>query len=75
MKLQILVKANSRQPKVEKLGENMLRVFVKAPAKEGRANREVVALLAEYFSRPKSDISIFMGAKSRQKWVKVGESS
>jgi uncharacterized protein (TIGR00251 family) len=42
---------------------------VRAPADEGKANRELINLLAAFFSIPKSRISIMTGATSSIKRV------
>lgn len=46
-------------------------VDIKAPAKEGKANFELIKFLAEVFSVPKSYIYIKVGQKSRLKLVKI----
>lgn len=59
----------SRAAKVEKLQEGEYRVHVVAPAEKGRANKEVVAVLADYFGLPASRVRIVRGEKSRVKQV------
>ena len=46
-----------------------LRVRVSAPPTEGRANDEVVALLATTFGMPRSAVRITAGASNRRKRV------
>ena len=48
-----------------------LKVKVKAPPEGGRANREIISLLAETFDVPRSAISVKSGASSRRKQVRV----
>lgn len=70
MKISVRVKPNTKEEKVEKVGE-VFTVYVKEPAKEGRANRAVIELLSEYFKIPKSQIVILTGIKSKQKIIEV----
>ena len=44
MKIQVVVKPNSRAPCVERLPTGEYRVAVNAPAAEGKANAAVVAI-------------------------------
>ena len=72
MKISVRVKLNMKEEKVEKMGD-AFTVYVKEPAKEGRANRAVIELLSEYFKVPKSHIVILSGMKSKQKIIGVKE--
>jgi len=69
MRISITVKANAKENKI-----NLPKVFVKEPAKEGRANEAVIKLLAEYFDIPKSRIKIASGLKSKKKIVEIDSS-
>ena len=73
MEISVKVKPNSKQRRVEKIGEKEFVLWIREPAKEGKANEAAVALLSEYFGVPKSAISITRGHKSRNKYVRVGE--
>lgn len=48
-----------------------LKVHVNAPAIEGKANKTMIKILAEFFNVKKSDIRIIRGEKSREKVIKV----
>lgn len=72
MKIQVKVIPNSRKPQVKE-SEGVLRVKVDAPAKEGKANKRLIELLAKYFSKPKSSIKIVKGLTSRNKVIEVEE--
>ncbi len=71
MRIQVKVIPNSKEAKVEKEGEGVLRVRVDAPTKEGKANKRLIELLAEYFSKPKSSVRIVKGLSSRNKVVEI----
>jgi len=65
--LQVKVHPRSRRRGVEKIGEREYRVRVLSPPSGGRANREVVALIAEHFGIPSSRVKVIRGQRSRQK--------
>lgn len=46
-----------------------LKLKVKKPADKGLANEAVIELLSEFFSIPKSNITLVKGAQSRHKTV------
>jgi hypothetical protein len=71
MKVSVKVKANAKENKVEETGRNQFSVWVKAPAKEGKANKEVIEVLAEHFKVPKSCVTIVTGLKSNRKIVSI----
>lgn len=52
-------------------GPPVLRVKLRVPPVEGRANREVVAFLAEYLGLPKSGVTLIHGEKSRSKVIEI----
>lgn len=47
------------------------KVYVNAPAVDGKANKALIALLAEYFQVRKSRIEITKGLKSRHKTINI----
>ena len=49
--------------------EGMLAVALRSPPIEGRANEELIELLADTFSIPKSHITILRGETSRKKLI------
>lgn len=71
MKISVKVKPNSKAEKIEKAGEGGFILYVKAPAKEGRANQTAIKLLSEYFDIPKSKITILKGQASKNKIVEL----
>ena len=68
--LHIIVKANSKESKVV-FENDIYYVYTKSPAKEGKANDEVISLLSEYLDVSKVDINIKKGKKSKSKWVEI----
>lgn len=70
MKLSIRVIPNSKQEKVIQ-ESNRLKVYVKALATEGKANKSLIELLSKHFNTKKSNISIVSGLKSRNKIIEI----
>ena len=67
--LKVKVQPRSRQQIVQKIREKEYTVRVLSPPAEGKANKEVIALLASHFHLPPSRVKILRGKKSRQKIV------
>lgn len=71
MKLTLTVKPNAKDTRVERVDETELKVWVKAQAKEGKANEAVVAAVADYLGIPKSRITIVKGLRGKKKVVEA----
>jgi uncharacterized protein (TIGR00251 family) len=65
-----IIKPTSRHPGVTVKGDT-LRVAVKSPPIEGRANAEAAALLADAFEISKSRVELQRGARSRIKHFRI----
>jgi len=48
-----------------------LKVYVKAPAIDNRANKALIEVLARYFNVKKGNIRIVKGEKSREKIIEI----
>jgi uncharacterized protein (TIGR00251 family) len=72
MKIRVRVTPNSKVEEVVKEGDTFL-VRVKEPAKEGKANRAVIKLLAGYFGVPQRQIVISSGFNSRNKVIDISK--
>ncbi|MDD5595281.1 MAG: DUF167 domain-containing protein [Candidatus Omnitrophica bacterium] len=71
MKLNIKVKANAKQDKVEKISNDEFILWVREPATEGKANTAVIEALSKYFDLAKSRITIIRGQKNKRKVIEV----
>ena len=69
--IRVRVTPNSKEPLVVKVGEADFEVRVDEKAVDGRANKRLLAMLAEHFGVPKSRISVVKGARSRDKILEV----
>lgn len=73
MKIAIKVKPGSKKGPIVQpsLIDDKLLVFVREPAVDGKANRAIIKLLADYFEVAKSKVWIVSGLKSRTKIVEI----
>lgn len=67
MEITVTAHPNSKKPRVEKDLFGGLHVYVKEPPLEGKANKAVIASLAEFLKIPKSRMVLKKGIKSKQK--------
>ena len=71
MKISIRVKPNARKNEVKKLDDGTYVVSVTVPPVDGKANEKVIEVLAEYFGKPKRQVTILRGGTARQKIVEI----
>jgi len=71
--LHIKVKPNSKQQKIQTTEEGSLLICLKSPPTDGKANRELIKLLAKEFKVPQSNVRIKLGQSSKQKLVEIDE--
>ncbi|HTQ77585.1 MAG TPA: DUF167 domain-containing protein [Burkholderiales bacterium] len=69
--LRIKVKPNARASSLEQAPDGTWQARLKSPPVDGKANAELVALVAERFHCLKSAVTIRAGAAGRMKLVKV----
>ncbi len=70
--LRVKVKPNAKVSSLEEPAEGDVWVAkIKAPPVDGKANRELIALVARRFGCPKSHVSIKSGASARMKVVQI----
>ena len=71
MQRRVKVKPNCKEQKIEEQSDGSLTVKLKSPPVDGKANEELIKLLAENFKVSKSRISIKSGLSSRQKLIEI----
>lgn len=69
--LRIRVNPNARSSSLVESADGTWVARVKSPPVDGKANQELVALVAERFGCPKADVVIKAGASGRIKLVRV----
>ena len=68
--IQVTVKPNSRTSELEE-SDGIWLARVKSPPVDGKANKELLELIAEHFDVPRSRITIKSGAGARVKRVQI----
>lgn len=70
--LKIKVTPRAKKTEItETLEDGTLKIKLKAPPVDGKANIALINFLSEYFSVPKTKISITKGEKGRNKTVEI----
>ncbi|HET8692316.1 MAG TPA: DUF167 domain-containing protein [Steroidobacteraceae bacterium] len=75
MILRILVKPRSRTSELVQAPDGSWIARLKSPPVDGKANAELIALVAAQFRRPKAAVTIKSGASGRRKIVQVADSA
>ncbi len=69
MKLSIKIRPNSSRQEIQKdLDGTITKIFLKKPATDGKANRELEKLLTKYFKKP---VKIIHGHTSKNKIIQI----
>ena len=71
--LQIKVKPNSRRSLLEQNEGGTWLAQIKSPPVDGKANEELIGLVAKHFGCRKSEVSIKSGGSSRIKLIQIAE--
>jgi hypothetical protein len=71
MKKEIKVKPNARQQSIEELADGSLVISLKSPPVNGKANAELIKLLADRFDVRQSQITIRSGLSAKTKIVEI----
>jgi len=69
--LQVKVKPNARASSLERHDDGTWHAQLKSPPVDGKANAELIALVAERFRCRKADVTIKAGASGRTKLVHI----
>jgi len=69
--LQVHVKPNSRISSLEQMPDGNWLARLKSPPVDGKANAELLALVAKHFSCPKSAVTIKFGQSGRTKYLVI----
>jgi uncharacterized protein len=73
--IQVKVTPRSRQSSLTQAADGTWVAKLKSPPVDGKANKELIALVAEQFRCGKAAISIKAGAAGRMKLVRISSSA
>lgn len=71
MQKRVKVKPNSKNQNIKEETDGSLTIHLKSPPLNGKANEELIKLLAVKFNVTKSSIRIKSGLSSRQKLIEI----
>lgn len=71
--IQVKVKPNARASALEAREDGTWHALLKSPPIEGRANEELIALVAAHFGVRKAQVTIRSGASGRLKLVRIDD--
>jgi len=69
--LKVKVKPNAKQQTIIEEPDGSLKIALKSPPTDGKANQELIKILAKKFDIPKSEIIIKSGFSSRNKLIEL----
>lgn len=69
--IQVKVKPNSKVSSLQELEDGSWVAQIKAPPVDGKANQELVTLVAQHFGCAKSQVAIKTGVTGRLKRVQI----
>ncbi len=72
MLIHVKVTADSNHENLEKVRDTSFKISVKEPAKENRANKRVIEIIANHFSISTSKIKIITGHHMGGKILEIG---
>lgn len=71
MKITVHVKPNSKTQSILKINETEYKIQLKSLPVDGKANQELISVLAKEFSVRKRDVTILHGGSSKKKLVEI----
>jgi len=70
--IELIVSSNKASTKIIEINnDGVIRMHVKSPPVEGKANTEIIHYLAKILGIPQNQISIIRGAGSKRKMIKI----
>lgn len=69
--IQVKAKPGSRVSSLQRLGDGTWLARLKSPPVDGKANAELVGLIADRFGCRKAEVTIRSGAAGRMKLVRI----
>ena len=73
MKIQVKVKPNSKQQKIEQSADGTWIIRLKSQPVNGKANQELINLLAKHFQVSKKQITIKTGLSAKSKLIEIDD--
>lgn len=71
MRISVVVKPNKTREEVVEQVDGSYVIYTKAPARENKANEDVVHQIAQHFKAPSLAVRIHTGASSKRKIIEI----
>ena len=71
MLIRVKVYPESKRNKIIRKGKNNFEIEVKEKAEQGKANKKVLEILANYFQIEKNKFKLIKGGKKRSKFFEI----
>ena len=71
MKIKVIAHPSSKISRVKEDISGCLDVYVNKPAVDGKANKEIIVLLADFFGVKKNQVFLISGEKSKNKLFEI----
>jgi hypothetical protein len=71
IKIKVKVKPNAKLQKIEIIDDGSWLIHLRSAPMDGKANQELIKLLAKHFNVTQGDILIKMGLNSRDKIIEI----
>ena len=71
MILKVFISTNSKKVQINKISDNEFEIKLKSQPIKGKANKELIEILSEYFNKKKTEITILKGHKSHEKLILI----
>ena len=71
MKIKVRVHLKAKNKKIEKDKNGMFQVYTVKEPVEGKANEEIIKIVAEYFQVKPNQVFIKLGNKSKEKIIEI----
>lgn len=71
MKITVKVKPNAKQSKITQNEEGIWIIHLKSPPIDGKANQELISLIAKQFKVTKSQVTIKSGFSGKNKVIEI----
>jgi uncharacterized protein (TIGR00251 family) len=71
MRIRVIVKPNAKQQQILTAADGSLVVRLKSPPVDGKANAELIKLLAKHYRVRRSQITLLHGQTARQKLLDI----
>ncbi len=71
MIVQVKITVGSKKRSIKQDGDGVYSVCVKSLPEQGKANKELLEVIADHFKRPLENVKIVNGHKKRKKLIRL----